>query len=87
MHDATAIRREGDRLHVSLSDGGEVSARAVILAAGATYRRLGVAEIEGLVGAGVFYGGPASEAPATAGEDVYVRRRRQLGRPGGAAPG
>ena len=72
MHDATAIRREGDRLHVALSDGGEVSARAVILATGATYRRLGVPEIEALVGAGVFYGGPASEAPTTVDEEVYV---------------
>ncbi len=72
MHDATAIRREGDHLHVSLSDGSEVSARAVVLATGATYRRLGVAEIEALVGAGVFYGGPASEAPAMAGREVYV---------------
>jgi thioredoxin reductase (NADPH) len=66
------IRREGDRLHVALSDGGEVSARAVILATGATYRRLGVREIEDLVGAGVFYGGPAFEAPTTVDEDVYV---------------
>ena len=66
MHDATSIRREGDRLFVGLSDGGEVSARAVILATGATYRRLGVAELEALTGAGVFYGGPASEAPALA---------------------
>lgn len=72
MHDATAIRREGDRLHVALSDGGEVSARAVILATGATYRRLGVPELEALVGAGVFYGGPASEAPTTVDEEVYV---------------
>ena len=48
-HDATAVRREDDRLHVALSDGGEVSARAVILATGATYRRLGVPEIEALV--------------------------------------
>jgi thioredoxin reductase (NADPH) len=72
MHDATAIRREGDRLHVALSDGGEVSARAVILATGATYRRLGVPGIEALVGEGVFYGGPASEAPTTVDEDVYV---------------
>jgi thioredoxin reductase (NADPH) len=72
MHDATAIRRDGDRLYVALSDGGEVNARAVILATGATYRRLGVAEIEELVGAGVFYGGPASEAPAMAGREVYV---------------
>jgi thioredoxin reductase (NADPH) len=72
MHDATAIRRDGGRLDVSLSDGGEVSARAVVLATGATYRRLGVAEIEELTGSGVFYGGSASEAPAMSGRDVYV---------------
>ena len=70
MHDATGIRRDGDRLHVSLSDGGEVSARAVILATGATYRRLGVPELEALVGAGVFYGGPVSEAPTTVDEET-----------------
>ncbi len=72
MHDATGLRREGDRLHLGLSDGGEVNARAVILATGATYRRLGVEEIEDLVGAGVFYGGPASEAPTTVDEEVHV---------------
>jgi thioredoxin reductase (NADPH) len=72
MHDATGIRRDGDRLYVSLSDGGEVSARAVILATGATYRRLGVPELEALVGAGVFYGGPVSEAPTTVDEETYV---------------
>jgi thioredoxin reductase (NADPH) len=72
MHDATGIRSDGDRLHVSLSDGGEVSARAVILATGATYRRIEVAELESLVGAGVFYGGAASEAPTTAGEELHV---------------
>ncbi|HEX6666541.1 MAG TPA: FAD-dependent oxidoreductase [Solirubrobacterales bacterium] len=72
MHDATAIRREGDRLHISLSDGGEVSARALILSTGATYRRIGVEEIEALVGSGVFYGGSAHEAPTTVDEEVYV---------------
>jgi thioredoxin reductase (NADPH) len=72
MHAAIAIRREGDRLYVALSDGGEVSARAVILATGATYRRLEVGEIEALTGAGVFYGGPASEAPAMSGREAYV---------------
>ena len=72
MHDATALRREGDRVYVSLSDGGEVSAGAVVLATGATYRRLGVAELEELTGAGVFYGGAASEAPAMAGREVFV---------------
>jgi thioredoxin reductase (NADPH) len=72
MHDATAIRRAGEHLHVRLSDGGEVSAPAVILAPGAAYRRLGIDEIEGLIGAGVFYGGPATEAPAMVGGEVYV---------------
>jgi thioredoxin reductase (NADPH) len=72
MHDAIALRRDGDRLYVSLSDGGEVGARAVIVATGATYRRLGVEAIETLTGSGVFYGGPASEAPALVGRDVYV---------------
>jgi len=72
MHDAIALRSSGGHLHVQLTDGGEVRARAVVLATGATYRRLGVEAIERLVGAGVFYGGAASEAPAMAGEDVYV---------------
>jgi thioredoxin reductase (NADPH) len=72
MHDATSLRRDGDRILVRLSDGGEVSARAVILATGATYRRLEVAELEELVGDGVFYGGPTSEAPTTVDEDVHV---------------
>ncbi len=72
MHDAISLRRDGEGLHVALSDGEEVRARAVVLASGATYRRLGVDAIEDLVGAGVFYGGPASEAPAMTGQSVYV---------------
>jgi len=57
---------------VSLSGHSGVHASAVILATGASYRRLGVPELEVLNGAGVFYGGPASEAPGMAGQDVYV---------------
>ncbi len=33
---------------------------------------MGVPELEALKGAGVFYGGPASEAPALAGKDAYI---------------
>jgi thioredoxin reductase (NADPH) len=72
MHDATGLRRAGDRIHLALSDGEEVSARAVILATGATYRRIDVPGLEELVGAGVFYGGPASEAATTVDERVHV---------------
>jgi thioredoxin reductase (NADPH) len=44
----------------------------VILATGASYRRLGIESLEELTGAGVFYGGPTSEAPGLTGKDVYV---------------
>ena len=72
MHDALSMRRDGDRIGIAISDGGEVGARAVILAGGATYRRLDVEEIEELTGAGVFFGGPTVEAPAVAGGEAYV---------------
>jgi thioredoxin reductase (NADPH) len=52
--------------------GGRVEARAVVIATGVTWRRLGVPELEALVGAGVFYGAAAAEARAMAGQDVYV---------------
>ncbi len=44
----------------------------VILATGASYRRLGVPSLEALNGAGVFYGGPASEAHALSGKDAFI---------------
>jgi len=72
MHRATAVRRVEDRLELTLSDGRRVGARAVILATGASYRRIGVPSLEALSGSGVFYGGPGSEAPGLAGKDVYV---------------
>ena len=72
MQQALDLRREDDRVFVSLSGHSGVHARAVILATGASYRRLGVPELEAMNGAGVFYGGPASEAPGMAGHDVYV---------------
>jgi thioredoxin reductase (NADPH) len=72
MHDASSLRRTDGRIRIELSDGKEVSARAVVLATGATYRRLGIPEIEDLTGAGVFYGGPTVEAPAVAGGEAYV---------------
>jgi thioredoxin reductase (NADPH) len=72
MHQALDLRRDGEHIFVSLSDGAIVRARAVLVASGATYRRLPVPELDRLTGAGVFYGGPAYEAPGMAGMDVYV---------------
>ena len=72
MQRAVELRREGERIRVSLSDYEDVHARAVILSTGASYRRLGVPELEAMNGAGVFYGGSAAEAPGMAGEEAYV---------------
>ncbi|HEY2480561.1 MAG TPA: FAD-dependent oxidoreductase [Solirubrobacterales bacterium] len=72
MHGATEVRRDGERIFLGLSDGGEVSSRALVLAMGANYRRLDVPGLERLNGAGVFYGGPASEAPAMSDREVFV---------------
>jgi thioredoxin reductase (NADPH) len=72
MQRATALTRSGHLLHVSLAGDRRVSARTVILATGATYQRLGVPALEALNGAGVYYGGPASEAPAATGKEAYV---------------
>jgi thioredoxin reductase (NADPH) len=72
MHRATALAASGHGLDVVLSDDRHLSARAVILATGASYRRLGVSSLEALQGAGVFYGGPASESHALSGKEAYV---------------
>ena len=72
MQKVTDLRREPDGIFVTLSGSGRLRTRAVLLATGVSYRRLGITAIEALNGAGVFYGGPASEAPAVAGRDVYV---------------
>jgi thioredoxin reductase (NADPH) len=72
MREATELRVGGPRHTVVLSDGHEVSARTVVLAAGVAYRRLDVAGLDDLTGAGVFYGAAVSEAPAVSNRDVFV---------------
>jgi thioredoxin reductase (NADPH) len=72
MQSVTALARDTDRFVVTLRDSGPVRCSAVILAMGARYRRLDVPSLEALVGAGVFYGGPTSEASAFTGRDVFI---------------
>ena len=72
MQRVTGLTQEHDGVVVSLNTGGVVVARGVVLAMGASYRRLGIDSLEALRGAGVVHGAAASEAPFVAGEDVYV---------------
>ena len=72
MREVTGLRTRGDHHVVALADGAEITARTVVLATGASYQRLGIPRVEALVGAGVFYGGGITEAPALTGQQVYV---------------
>src|SRR5205814_4384614 len=67
-----SLRRSGDGFTLELEDGRTIRARVVILATGASYRRLDIPGLDELIGAGVFYGGPVSEAPTLAGKEVFV---------------
>jgi thioredoxin reductase (NADPH) len=69
---AVGLGSVGPNRVVTLGDGGEATSRAVILATGVSWRRLGVAGLEALVGAGVFYGAATSEAVAMKDERVFV---------------
>ena len=69
---ATRLATEEGVHVVGLKDGSQVRSRAVIIATGVSYRRLGIAGLESLVGAGVFYGASTIEAQAVAGKPAFV---------------
>lgn len=70
--EATALRVDGPYRYLHLSGGTELSCHAMLLATGVQWRQLDVPGIDRLQGAGVYYGGTASEAPASEGEDVFI---------------
>jgi thioredoxin reductase (NADPH) len=63
----------GDGHHiVRLEEGNEIAARAVVIATGAEYRRLPVAELECYEGISVFYAAGPPEAQICGGQRVAV---------------
>ncbi len=72
MRAATDLQMNGLDRVLTLSDGRGIVSRAVVLAMGASYQRLGVASLEALVGSGVFYGAAVTEAQAMSGQQVFV---------------
>ena len=72
MRQAQSLSSEHGHYRLRLSDGSALTARTVIIATGATYRRLGIPALEDLQGRGVFYGAATSEAPAMRGRNVFV---------------
>jgi len=60
--EAVRLARENGHYAVHLADGGVVNGRTVIVATGARYRKLELAELERYEGLGVFYAATQAEA-------------------------
>jgi thioredoxin reductase (NADPH) len=71
MRRAESLEVDGERLRLEVSDQGPVSARAVVLANGASYRGLDLPVLERMVDAGVFYSA-GTQAQALEGEPQFV---------------
>ena len=69
---ATALDCSADPYVVILEDGQRVSARSVIVASGARYRKLDVPEYARFEGQGIHYAATAMEANLCSGEEVLV---------------
>jgi thioredoxin reductase (NADPH) len=70
--DVVGLDAKGSTRLVRFADGGEVASHTVLLATGISYRTLGVPGCDPVQGRGLFYGSAATEAPACAGDEVYV---------------
>jgi thioredoxin reductase (NADPH) len=69
---ATGLHEASGYLVVALSDGTEVTGRALIVASGARYRRLDAARLEDFEGNGVYYAATEIESRLCAGSPVVV---------------
>ena len=70
--EVTKLEARGSSRVLTLSNGIEIVARAVIIATGATYRRIGVPGLERFVGAGVYYVVPGVARVLSGGRFVVV---------------
>jgi thioredoxin reductase (NADPH) len=70
--EAVAARIEGPYRIIKLPDGSEISCHALMIATGVQWRRLDAPGVDRLQGAGVYYGGGATEALSCKNEIVYV---------------
>jgi thioredoxin reductase (NADPH) len=69
---ATAIRCDSQPFRVECDGDGPVRGKAIVIACGAEYRKLQVANLAQFEGAGVYYGATPMEAQLCKSEDVIV---------------
>jgi thioredoxin reductase (NADPH) len=72
VNEVCGLQAHGPVRVVTLGNGSQLSARAVIIATGVSYRRLAAPGVDDFTGRGVYYGAAATEARRTAGADVYL---------------
>jgi thioredoxin reductase (NADPH) len=70
--EAVGVRTEGSYRIIKLADGSEISCHTMMIASGVQWRRLDAPGVEKLQGAGIYYGGGATEAIACKDETVYI---------------
>ena len=70
--EAVGVRTEGSYRMIKMGDGNEISCHALMIATGVQWRRLEAPGMDRLQGAGVYYGGGATEAMSCQGEIIYV---------------
>jgi thioredoxin reductase (NADPH) len=70
--EAVSVRTEGSYRIIKLADGNEISCHALMVATGVQWRRLAAPGVDKLQGAGIYYGGGATEALSCKGEIIYV---------------
>src|SRR5450631_894753 len=70
--EVVGVRTEGSYRISKLADGNEISCHALMISTGVQWRKLEAEGIARLQGAGVYYGGGATEALSCAGEIVYI---------------
>jgi thioredoxin reductase (NADPH) len=70
--EVTQVRVEDPYRFVTLSDGTELSCKALLIATGVSVRELKAPGVKDLTGAGVYYGAALTEAAHYKGEPVFV---------------
>ena len=70
--EATSIRRDDDQYAVGLGDGTSVSARSVVIATGARYRKLDVPRVDYFEQMSIYYAASQAEALTCSGDPVAI---------------
>ena len=70
--DCVALEVHGPKRVLRFADGSAISAHAVVLATGVSYRSLDVAGADALTGRGIYYGSAMTEAAECADQKVFI---------------